>query len=83
MANDSNGRRPFRSRSNGQWWTFETSDVTWSQKSTIVYTLDPELMHTSIVTDVLDVQIYSEFPFIVTIYDIFKLIIDYQVDHQI
>ena len=29
-----NGRRPFGVGLNGQWWTFETSDVTWSQKST-------------------------------------------------
>ena len=29
-----NGQWPFGVGSNGQWWTFETSDVTWSQKST-------------------------------------------------
>ena len=38
--------------SNDQWWTFETSDVPWSQKSTLVYTLNPELMHGSIITNV-------------------------------
>ena len=37
---------------NGQRLTFETSDVTWPQRSTLVYTLNPELMHGSIVTDV-------------------------------
>ena len=30
--------------SSGQWWTFENSDVAWSQRSTLVYVLDPELM---------------------------------------
>ena len=44
--------RPFRLVSNSQQWTFETNDVTWSQKSTLVYTLNPELMRRSIVTDV-------------------------------
>ena len=43
-------------------------------------------MHRSIVTDVLmykfaKVTIYLEFALIVTIFDIFKLIIDYKVDH--
>ena len=52
---DLNSRRPFRWASNGQQWTFETSDVTWSQKSTLVNTFNSELMHRSIVTDV---QIY-------------------------
>ena len=66
---------------------FETSDVTWSQKSTLVNTLNPELMHRSIINDVLmyrfaKVAIYLGFAFIVTIFDIFKLIIDYQADHQ-
>ena len=31
---------------------FETSDDTWSQKSTLVYTLNPELMCIPMVTDV-------------------------------
>ena len=67
---------------------FETSDATWSQKSTLVYTLNPELMCRSIITHVLmywfaKVTIYSGLVFIVTIFDIFKSIIDYQVDHQI
>ena len=35
-----------------QRWTFEISEVAWSQKSSLVYTLNPELMHRSIVTDV-------------------------------
>ena len=88
MADDSNGRWPFRPVSNGQCLTFETSGVTWSQKSTLVYTLNPELMHTSIITDVqmyrfAKVTIYLGFTFILTIFDIFMLIIDYQVDHQI
>ena len=30
MDDDSNGRWPFRLVSNGQRWTFETSDVTWA-----------------------------------------------------
>ena len=46
----------FRLVSNGQQWPFETSDVTWSQKSTLVCTLNPELMRGSIITDV---QIYQ------------------------
>ena len=69
-------------------WSFETSDVIWSPKSTLVYTLNPELMCRSIVTDVLmyrltKVTIYLGFAFVVTIFDIFNLIIDYQVDNQI
>ena len=43
---DLNDPQPFRLVSNGQWWTFETNDVT------LVYTLNPELMHRSIITDV-------------------------------
>ena len=67
---------------------FEMSDVTWSQKSILVFTLNTELKHRSIVTNVLmyrlaKVTIYSGFAFIVTFFEIFKLIIDYQVDHQI
>ena len=70
---------------NGQWWTFETSDVAWSQMSMLVNTLNPELMHRSLITDVLmcGFTFYLGFEFIVTIFDIFLLIIDYQVDHQI
>ena len=37
---------------NGQWHTFDTSDVTWSQKSTLVYILSPEFMPIN------DVQMY-------------------------
>ena len=55
-----------------------TSDVTWSQKSTLVYTLNPELMRRSVITDVqitvvhiLLVMINLEFAFILTIFDIF------------
>ena len=44
---------PFRLVSNGQRWSFNTSDVTWSQKFTLVYTLNPELTHRSTITDVL------------------------------
>ena len=64
---------------------FETSDVTWSQKSTLVYTLNPELMHRSMLLmyRFARVIIYLGFAFILTIFDIFTLIIDYQVDHQI
>ena len=45
-------------------------------------------MHRSIFTDVqmyrfAKVTVYLGFAFIVTIFDIFKLITDYQVDHQI
>ena len=45
-------------------------------------------MRRPIVTDVLmyrfaKVTIYLGFAFIATIFDIFKLIIDYQVDHQV
>ena len=47
-----NGQQPFGVGSNGQQWSFETSDVTWSQKSTLVYTLNPELMHGPIITNV-------------------------------
>ena len=69
---------------------FEISDVTWSQKSTLVYTLNPELMHRSIITDVLmcctDLP-KSQFVFgyvsRVTISDILKFIIEDQVGHQI
>ena len=50
MADVSIGWRPFKPVKNGQRWTFETSDVTWPQKSTMVYTLNPELMHRSIIT---------------------------------
>ena len=50
---DLNVQWTFRLVSHGQHWTFETSNVTWSQKSTLVYTLNPELMHRSIVTHVL------------------------------
>ena len=49
---DLNGRQPSRLVSNGQWWTFETIDVTWSQKSTLVYTLNLELICRSVITDV-------------------------------
>ena len=49
---DLNGQGPFRPVSNGQRWTLEASDVTWSQKSTLVYTLNPVLMHRSMATDV-------------------------------
>ena len=56
MADDSYGRWPFRPVSNGQWWTFETSDVTWSQMSTLIYILNPELMYRSVLTDVLICQ---------------------------
>ena len=68
----------------GHLGTFETSNVTWSQKST----LNPELMCRSIIPDVqiyrfAKVTIYLGFAFIVRIFDIFKLIIDYQADHQI
>ena len=45
-------RWPFRPVSNGQWWTFETSDVTRSQKSTLVYTLNPGLIHRFIIAGV-------------------------------
>ena len=74
--------------SNGQRWTFETSYVTWSQKSTPLYTLNPDLIHRSIVTDVLMYRfarftISLEFAFMVTIFDIFKLIINCKVDHHI
>ena len=83
MADDSNGRRPI---SIVQQWTFRISDVTWSQKPTLVYTLNPDLMHRYIIADVqmyrfTKVTIYLGFAFVVTIFDIFKLIIDYQVDH--
>ena len=77
MADDSNGQR----------WTFETSDADWSQKSTLVYPLNPELMHRSIITDDwsvdMPVTIYLRFTFILTIFDIFMLVIDYQIDYQI
>ena len=39
-----NGQWPFGVGSSGQRWTFDTSDVPWYQKSTLVYTLNPELM---------------------------------------
>ena len=70
---------------NGQRSTFKTSDVTWSQKSTLVYTLNPELMHRFMVTDVqiTKVAIYLLFTFIEMVFDIIKQIIDYQVDNQI
>ena len=66
----------------GHLITFGTSDVTWYQKSTLVCTLNPELMSRSIVTDVhvhrfVKVTIYLGFAFILTIFDIFMLIIDY------
>ena len=72
---DLNGQWPFRLVSNGQQWTFETSDVTWSQKSTLVYTLNPELMCRTISIDVLmyrfaKVTIYLGFTFIVTIFQV-------------
>ena len=52
LGPDLKNRQPFRLVSNGQQWTFETSDVTCSQKSTLVNMLNPELMHSSFVTDV-------------------------------
>ena len=59
-----------------------------SQKSTVVYTLNPESR--SIVRDVMmynigkfTIYFYLGFAFIVTIFAIFKLIIDYQVVHEI
>ena len=58
---------------------FETSAVTWFQKSTLVHILNPELM----VYRFAKVTIYLVFAFVVTIFEIFILIIDYQVDHQI
>ena len=41
MADDSNGQR----------LTFEASNVTWSLKFTLIFTLNPELMCRAIVTD--------------------------------
>ena len=38
--------------SNGLTGILRTSNVTWSQKSTLVYRINPELMCRSIVTDV-------------------------------
>ena len=51
IAADLNGRRPFWPVLNGQRWTFETSNVTCSQQSTLINTLNPELMLRSIPTD--------------------------------
>ena len=56
-----------------------------SQKSTLVYTLNPGLIHRSIV---IDVQIYESHNLLsicidINNFDIFMLIIDYQADHQI
>ena len=70
---------------NVQWWTFEASDDTWSQKSTLVYTLNSELMHGLIITNVqihrfAKVTIYLGFAFLLTIFDIFMFIINYQFD---
>ena len=82
MADGSNGQRLFRPVSNDQQWTFETSDVIWSQESTLVYTLNPELIHRSTVIDVqmYEVTIYPGFAFIPTVFEIFK---NYPVNHQI
>ena len=66
--------------SNGQRWALETIDATWSQKFTLVYTLNPELMCRSIVTDtdLLKTQFTLDLHYINN-FDIFMLIIDYQV----
>ena len=70
------------------WTQMADGHLGWSQKSTLVYTLNLELMCRFIVTDGLilmyrfaKVTIYLRFAFIITVFDIFKLIIDYQVDH--
>ena len=58
-------------------WSLEISDVTWSQKSTKVVT-DVQMYKFAKA----EVTINLRFTFIVTIFDIFKLIIDCQVDHR-
>ena len=43
----------------GLKWPTVAKDITWPQKSILVYTINPELMRRSIVTDVhADVHIY-------------------------
>ena len=74
MADDSSGRRPFWPVSNGQRWTF---------KSTLVYTLNPELMHIDpllLMYRFGEVTIYLGFAFVATNFYNLKLIIDYQVE---
>ena len=74
---DLDGRWPFRLASNSQWWTSETSDVTWSQKPTLVCTLNPELMldPSLLIYRFAKVTIYLGFSDIATIFDIFKLLL--------
>ena len=91
---DLNSQQPFRPFLNGQMLTFQTSDVIWSQKATLGQHIKPRvnilyidpllLMHTDVlVYRFAKVTIYLGFAFIVTIFNIFKLILYYQVDYQI